>query len=193
MFTKITSDIYTRKQLRIISGKYGGRILNPPKNFRARPTTDLAREGLFNILSNHYHFDEMKVLDLFAGTGCIGLEFLSRGVEYVDFIEKNFIHYNFIRQALTLLNIDNAKVIRADFFKIIHRIDKRYDLVFADPPYDLPDFEKIPGIILEADILSPEGLLILEHSGNLSFENHPLFTNHRKYGSVNFSFFKIKK
>jgi 16S rRNA (guanine(966)-N(2))-methyltransferase RsmD len=190
---KTTSVFYTREGLRIISGKYGGRILNPPKNFRARPTTDLAREGLFNILSNKLEFEDLLVLDLFAGTGSVGLEFLSRGVNYVDFIEKNFVHYSFIRQAISLLNISNAKVIRADFFRIIHRLTKDYHLIFADPPYDLPGIEKIPGLILEAGILKPESWIILEHPGDLSFTHHPFFNEHRKYGSVNFTFFHINK
>ncbi|MGC9343209.1 MAG: 16S rRNA (guanine(966)-N(2))-methyltransferase RsmD [Bacteroidales bacterium] len=176
--------------MRIISGKYGGRILKPPKNFRARPTTDLAREGLFNILNNYFEFEGLKVLDLFAGTGSVGIEFLSRGAGHVDFIEKNYIHSNFIKKALNNLEINNAKVIRTDFFKIISGIKSTYDIIFADPPYDLKSFDKIPELIQNENIINSKGLFILEHSDNYSFTSNPFFMNHRKYGSVNFSFFQ---
>ncbi len=176
--------------MRIISGKYGGRIIKPPKNFKARPTTDLAKEGLFNILSNHLCFDELEVLDLFAGTGSIGLEFSSRGALKVDVIEKNFLHFKFIKHAAEILQCETIHVIRADFFKIIHKLNDQYDIVFADPPYEMRNFEKIPGLILSGEILKPGGWFILEHPSIYSFDNLPGFFDLRKYGSVNFSFFK---
>lgn len=174
--------------MRIISGKYGGRILLPPKNFRARPTTDLAKEGLFNILQNRIELAGIRALDLFAGTGNVGIEFISRGAAEVVFIEKNYVHFNFIRQAIKDLNISNAQVIRADFFRIINKMDLYFDLVFADPPYNLTNFDEIPGKIINADILNKDGSIILEHSEKYSFQHIPGFQEQRKYGSVIFSF-----
>lgn len=183
----------TQVKLRIISGKYGGRVFKPPRNFRARPTTDLAREGLFNILSNHIEFENLYVLDLFSGTGSIGLEFISRGAKHVDFIEKNYIHSSFIRKVISEMGISNANVIRADFFRIFSRIQGDYDVIFADPPYDLKGFETIPQIITKSEVLKKGGMLILEHSANYNFSSDFFFNDHRKYGGVNFSFFQIPK
>ena len=176
--------------MRIISGKYGGRIIKPPRNFRSRPTTDLAKEGLFNILANHFHFDNLEVLDLFAGTGSVGFEFASRGAEKIDMIEKNYQHFKFIRKAMEILQAKNIQVIKADFFKAIQKIDQVYDIIFADPPYDLNEFEKVPELILSKPILKPNGWFILEHSSHHRFQSLPGFFDVRNYGSVNFSFFK---
>lgn len=176
--------------MRIISGKYGGRIIKPPGNFKSRPTTDLAREGLFNILSNHFYFDDLEVLDLFAGTGSVGFEFASRGAVRVDMIEKNYQHFKFIRKVIEILQTDNIKVMKADFFKAIKNIHQTYDIVFADPPYDLKEFEKVPELILSKTILKPDGLFILEHPSHYQFNALPGFFDLRIYGSVNFSFFK---
>lgn len=177
--------------MRIISGKYGGRIISPPRNFRARPTTDLAREGLFNILSNHFYFDELKILDLFAGTGSMGIEFASRGVEKVEMIEISFPHFKFIKEVIQTLGADNVHVIRADFFKIIHKLKGQYDIIFADPPYNMVNFEKVPELILSGGILKKEGWFILEHPSRYKFEMIDGFFDNRKYGSVNFSFFQL--
>ncbi len=176
--------------MRIISGKYGGRIIKPPRNFRARPTTDLAKEGLFNILSNHFYFDKLEVLDLFAGTGSVGFEFASRGAEKVDMVEKNYQHFKFIKKAVEILQADNIHVIKADFFKAIQKIDQFYNIIFADPPYNLTEFEKVPELILSKSILKPDGWFILEHPSHYRFQSLPGFFDLRNYGSVNFSFFK---
>lgn len=176
--------------MRIISGKYGGRIIKPPRNFRARPTTDLAKEGLFNILSNHFYFDDLEVLDLFAGTGSVGFEFASREAAKVCMVEKNYQHFKFIKKAVEILQADNIHVIKADFFKLIQKIDQSYDIIFADPPYSLKEFEKVPELILSKTILKPGGWFILEHPSHYCFQSLPGFFNLRNYGSVNFSFFK---
>lgn len=176
--------------MRIISGKYKGRSISPPKNFKARPTTDMARESLFNILSNYVDFEKLYVLDLFAGTGSIGFEFISRGATEVEMVEKNYRHFQHLHKIKNLLQIDNLKIKKTDFYLYIKKTNKKFDLVFADPPYDLKEFEKIPAIILNADILTKDGLFILEHPKNYNFSKHERFFEHRNYGSVNFSFFK---
>ena len=179
--------------VRIISGKYGGRIIKPPKNFKARPTTDLAREGLFNILNNRIDFEGLRVLDLFAGTGSVGFEFASRGASRVDMVEINFIHFNFIKKAIQILGAENVKVMKSDFFRIIPGIKQNYDLVFADPPYDMKNFDLVPKLVLSQGILEPGGFFILEHSRDYDFSELPGFIELRKYGSVHFSFFGREK
>ena len=176
--------------MRIISGKYGGRILKPPGKFRARPTTDLAKEGLFNILQNYFDFNALKVLDLFAGTGGIGLEFISRGAVHCDLVEKNHHHFSFIKKVIGELHITNAMVFKTDAFKFIPRIKDPYNIIFADPPYDMENLESLPVTILSGQFLAPGGWFILEHSGNYNFTNTPGCFQIRKYGSVNFSFFQ---
>jgi 16S rRNA (guanine966-N2)-methyltransferase len=176
--------------LRIISGKYKGRHIHPPANLRARPTTDFARESLFNILNNHLDFEGLRVLDLFAGTGSIGFEFSSRGAASVEMIENNFTHADFIKRTAGLLGATNIKVIRIDVFRFLPRISSKYDVVFADPPYDLDNFQEVPVLVLEQDILGEDGWFILEHSKRNDFSRLDGFYDHRKYGSVNFSFFR---
>lgn len=177
--------------MRVISGKYGGRQIKPPGNFRARPTTDLAKEGLFNILSNYIDFEGICVLDLFAGTGGIGLEFISRGAASCDMVEKNFRHYKFICSVIEKLNITNVKPVKDDVFKFLLKNNKTYDIIFADPPYDLKNLEKLPELVSSARLLNTLGWFILEHSGEFNFSNKPGFKNLRKYGSVHFSFFQF--
>lgn len=176
--------------MRIISGKFKGRRIAPPSNITARPTTDFAREGLFNLLANRYDFEDLQVLDLFAGTGSIGIEFISRGSEKVTSIEANERHVAFIRKACSELKIDNLTLIKGDVFKYIQKSHAQYDLIFADPPYDLKELATLPDLIIENNLLKYDGVFILEHSAKNNFENHPNFAEHRKYGNVNFSFFK---
>ncbi len=176
--------------MRIISGHFKARRLEVPKNITARPTTDFAKEGLFNLLNNRIDFEGIEVLDLFAGTGSIGLEFISRGANSVISVEQNNKHCAFIRNTTKKLNIDNLFLIRQDVFKFIRSTSKQFDLIFADPPYDLENFDTIPNILLDKQLLKEDGLFILEHSSKKNFENHLLFESHRKYGNVNFSFFK---
>jgi 16S rRNA (guanine966-N2)-methyltransferase len=176
--------------LRIVSGKYRGRTILPPKNLRARPTTDFAKEALFNILANRFDFEETDVLDLFSGTGSIGYEFASRGARSVEMVESNHTHHEFIRRTVQELKMDNVRAIKSDAFIYIERMSRQYDIIFADPPYELENIADIPGKIVASRLMKTETLVILEHGGNLDFSNEPFFFDHRKYGSVNFSFFR---
>lgn len=176
--------------MRIISGKYKGRRFSPPASFKARPTTDFAREGLFNILSVRYDFEGTSALDLFAGTGSIGMEFYSRGAKNVTMVEFNRQHASFIRKTIETLEADGAKVIQSNVKEFLRRTSAKFDFIFADPPYDLPWLETIPAMVINADILSPEGIFIMEHPKQYSFASLPSFFDQRHYGSVNFSFFK---
>jgi len=179
--------------MRIISGKYRKETINPPANFRARPTTDMAKESLFNILENNIDIESSKVLDLFSGTGSITYEFASRGCLDVTSIELNFVHYSFIKETISELKFNNeVKIFRSDAFKFLMHTDQQFDLIFADPPYNLINLTTIPGIVFSRGLLKPDGILILEHSVANQFENEPGFYQHKKYGSVNFSFFKLK-
>ncbi|MBN1926776.1 MAG: 16S rRNA (guanine(966)-N(2))-methyltransferase RsmD [Prolixibacteraceae bacterium] len=174
--------------MRIIGGKYKGRQFNPGKTFKARPTTDFAKESLFNILTNKIDFEAISVLDLFAGTGSISYEFLSRGTTHLTIVELNFKHIQFIKSVLKELG-EVATVYRADVFKYLQGEKTKYDLIFADPPYDHPRFAEIPGKILDRNILTDEGMLIVEHSKMYDFSKIPGFLELRKYGNVHFSFF----
>lgn len=176
--------------MRIISGKFKARRIDVPHNITARPTTDFAKEGLFNILNNHIDFEGIDVLDLFAGTGNIGLEFVSREARSVICVEQSGKHVAFIHKVCKLLNIDNLTPIKGDVFKYISSTKIKFDLVFADPPYDLGKLGEMPTLILKNELLKPDGIFVLEHSVKDNFENHPRFDFHRKYGNVHFSFFK---
>ena len=176
--------------MRIIGGKYKGRIFNPGKSFTARPTTDIAKEGLFNILENRFHFEDKVVLDLFSGTGSIGYEFISRGCENAVLVEKNLNHYLFIKDVVKALNIDNVKIFHSDVFKFLFKYQGKFDIIFADPPYNLPQLQQIPDAVFKAEILNKSGIFILEHPKDFNFSSHSNFTELRKYGKVNFSFFE---
>ncbi|MBQ2416668.1 MAG: RsmD family RNA methyltransferase [Alistipes sp.] len=176
--------------MRIISGKFRGRAINPPKNLRARPTTDFAKENLFNILTNLIDFEECTVLDLFAGTGSISYEFASRGVKSVTAVEINAVHHNFIRNTARDLGADNIFAVKANVFLYLKSCPKRFDVVFSDAPYDLEGIEDVVDLVLSGEILAEDGIFIFEHSEKYNFENHPFFWQSRSYGSVQFSFFK---
>lgn len=176
--------------MRIVGGKYKGRIFRPNKKFKARPTTDIAKEGLFNILENRYEFSNKSVLDLFSGTGSIAYEFISRGCERATLVESNFSHYKFILDVIETLKIENSKVFKADVFKFVKKTPEKFNIIFADPPFDLPRFKEVPDTVLDSDILEPEGVFILEHPKEFEFMSHPNFKELRKYGKVNFSFFE---
>ncbi|MEZ5000948.1 MAG: 16S rRNA (guanine(966)-N(2))-methyltransferase RsmD [Bacteroidales bacterium] len=177
--------------MRIISGKYRGKQFSPPAGFKARPTTDYARESLFNILSGRYDFDEMNILDLFAGTGSIGLEFASRGASAVTMVEINYRHYDFIRKTLAGLDLPGTSVVHTNVKTFLRGCNEKYDIVFADPPYDLEWLSEIPSLVLNAGIFNPGSLFILEHPKKVSFSDHPRFAEQRHYGSVNFTFFGV--
>lgn len=176
--------------MRIVGGKYKGRIFRPGKKFKARPTTDIAKEGLFNILENRYEFSNKNVLDLFSGTGSMAYEFLSRGCEKATLVENNGSHFKFILEVVETLNIDNCQVFKADVFKFVKKTPEKFNIIFADPPFDLPRFNEVPIAVLESGILEEEGLFILEHPKEFEFTSHPNFKEIRTYGKVNFSFFE---
>lgn len=175
--------------MRIISGTLKGRMFNPPKSFRARPTTDFAKENLFNVLNNRIDWEETKALDLFGGTGSISYELASRGCLEVVCVEKDFKHAEFISKTKEEFKINNMHVHRMDVFKYIEYCKQKFDLIFVDPPYDLKNFETIPVKILEQDMLAKDGLFILEHGANDNFSHLKGYETMRTYGSVNFSFF----
>lgn len=177
--------------MRIISGSHKGRAIKPPPGLKVRPTTDIARESLFNILNNITDYDNLKVLDLFAGTGSVSYEFASRGAAQVDAVEANPKHAGFIANTASKLGLKSLHVYREDIRRYLGRTSFVYDLVFADPPYNLEGLDDIPGMVIDSGCLKPGGLLILEHPGKYSFSNHKYFSDHRKYGSVNFTFFRI--
>ncbi len=176
--------------MRIISGTFRGRRLAPPKNITARPTTDFAKESLFNLLTNRMDYDGIDMLDLFAGTGGIGLEFVSRGAHEVTAVELAHTQQNFIISCCKQLGIHNLHLIRGDVFKYVKACHLQYDFIYADPPYDLPQLAKLPDVIFEQKILKPNGYFVLEHSKTHAFRSHPHFVEQRSYGSVNFTFFQ---
>ena len=176
--------------MRIITGIYKGRRFDIPHTFKARPTTDFAKENIFNVLNSYIDFEDATALDLFAGTGSISLELLSRGCRQVVSIEKDRDHYAFIRQCIQKLGADNSVVIRGDVFRYIKSCSQKYDFIFADPPYQLAELSQIPDLIFEKELLNEEGIFVFEHGAQYDFSVHPHFVEHRKYGSVNFTLFK---
>lgn len=179
--------------MRIIGGKYKGRRILPVHGLKARPTTDFAREALFDILNNRIDFGSVSVLDLFSGTGSIGFEFASRGAGTVHLIEKDARHIAGIRKITEGLGFTNIKPVHIDVRAYLKTCHVRYDIVFADPPYDLPWLKSIPDLVMNADVLNENGVFILEHPRSMNFKDHHLFYEHRNYGSVNFSFFRKRE
>ncbi|WP_289768579.1 RsmD family RNA methyltransferase [Muribaculum intestinale] len=177
--------------MRIIRGKYGRRRFDVPSNISARPTTDFARENIFNVLENLTDLEDADCLDLFAGTGAISFEFLSRECRHVTAVEKASTQWRFISQVAQRLNVDNFTLIRGDVFRFVATCSGKFDIIFADPPYDLPRFGEIPSLILGSKMLREGTIFVIEHSRNYDFSNLPHFLEHRVYGSVNFSIFRI--
>ena len=177
--------------MRIIRGKYGRRRFDVPKNITARPTTDFARENLFNVLENIDGFEDKSACDLFAGTGAISFEFLSRGCDYVTAVEQASVQAYFIRSVAEKLNDPNIHIVKGDAFRFIKECRRQYDYIFADPPYNHPRFEEIPGLILSSDMIKPGSIVIIEHSKDKDFSSLPGFNQRRAYGSVNFSIFQL--
>ena len=185
--------------MRIISGKYGGRRLSPPKNITARPTTDFAKESLFNLLNNRMDFEDIDMLDLFAGTGGIGIECVSRGARSATAVEIAHVQQNWIIACCKQLGIRNLSVIRGDVFKFLSSCRTKYDLIFADPPYALEQLPTLPDVILKPSVVSLQssdsilkenGWLVIEHGKDTDFTSHPRHIETRNYGSVYFSFFQ---
>ena len=165
-------------------------MINPPRNLRARPTTDFAKENLFNVLVNLVDFEELDVLDLFSGTGSISYEFASRGARSVTSVEVNSVHHNFIRQTARELKFENFYAVKANAFLYLKSCTKKFDLIFSDAPYDLEGSEEIVSLVFEHDLLTDDGIFIFEHSKNQDFSQHANFWQLRSYGSVQFSLFK---
>ena len=178
--------------MRIIRGKYGRRRFDVPKNITARPTTDFARENIFNVLENFDGFEDKSACDLFAGTGAVSFEFLSRGCNYVTSVEKANVQAAFIKKVAETLGDDNLHIVRGDVFKFIEENTRSYDYVFADPPYDHPRFDEIPELILNSRLVAPGTVVIIEHSKQRDYSSLPGFNQRRAYGSVNFSIFIIE-
>ena len=174
--------------MRIISGTYRGKAIALPNGFKARPTTDFAKESLFNILANRYRFDDLCALDLFAGTGSIGLELASRGCRHIEAVEMNALHAAFIKKTASELGFGQLHVVRLNVFDFLALCKARYDLIFADPPYDLSGIETLPER-LTGDVLKPGGCFVLEHAARYDFSTRQYFMERRRYGAVNFSFF----
>lgn len=176
--------------MRIISGKYGRRRFDVPVNIKARPTTDFARENIFNVLSNITEFEGLKALDLFAGTGAITFEFASRGCSRVVAVENYPVQYRFICKVAEQLGASEVKPVKYDVFRYLQTTSEKFDIVFADPPYNMPGFDEVPLKVLESGVTAPGGLFIMEHPSTSDFSTIPGVIDHRKYGSVNFTIFK---
>jgi len=178
--------------MRIIGGKYKSRRIESPPGFKARPTTDFACESLFNILNNRINFEEISVLDLFAGTGSISYEFSSRGAKEIHLIEQDPNHISGIKKIIKDFGFENIKPVHINVQTYLKICKTKYDIVFADPPYDLRWLRNIPDLVNKSGVMKPEGFLVLEHPKKINFSDHELFFEHRNYGGVNFSFFSSK-
>ncbi len=176
--------------MRIISGLYKGRRFQASGSLPVRPTTDAAKESLFNILGNHVEWEDLAVLDLFAGIGGISYEFISRGARIVHAVDIHPGCTAFIRSMAEKLGMDNLQVFRQDAFSFLEKSRYPYNMVFADPPYQMDNIASIPDIVLKSECLQAEGIFILEHSGKYHFETDPRCIEERRYGKVHFSFFK---
>ena len=176
--------------MRIITGQYKGRHFDIPRSFKARPTTDFAKENLFNVLNGYIDFDDITALDLFSGTGSISLELVSRGCARVVSVEADRDHHAFISQCLEKLGTDVCTPIRGDVFRFVKSCRQQFDFIFADPPYALKELPQIPDLIFDKGILAPDGIFVFEHGKDYDFSSHSHFVEHRAYGSVNFSIFR---
>jgi len=176
--------------MRIIRGTHRGRKITAPANLPVRPTTDLAKESLFNILDNHIYFEDIRVLDLYAGTGSISYEFASRGSQQVIAVDIHPYCVRFINETATRLGFNQMKAIRSSSLGFLNHCSDKFDLIFADPPYDLEGVEEVVKLVFEKDLLRESGWLIIEHSQEKDFSAFPNFAEHRNYGKVNFSFFR---
>ncbi len=178
--------------MRVIRGKYKNRRFTPPKNFPSRPTTDYAKESLFNILENKWELDDLEVLDLFAGTGNISLEFLSRGARSVLSVDNHFVSYKFMKQTKAKIGADNWAILKNDVFKFVPKIAKQFDIIFADPPFGLKNILQLPELIFTSNVLNKQTVVIIEHGKETDFSKQINFDEARHYGGVNFSFFTQK-
>lgn len=177
--------------MRIIGGKLKGIRLQPPANLPVRPTTDMAKEALFNILNNKFEFEACKVLDLFCGTGNLTFEFASRDAESILAVDMDYGCVNWVKTTAKKHNFGQVDVRKGDVFKLLKQMTGSYDLIFADPPYNMPNIPQIPVMVKEQQLLKPDGLLIVEHQSNMKLHNQPGYTETRKYGNSSFSFFEF--
>lgn len=176
--------------MRIIGGRLKGKQILPPEHYKARPTTDFAREGLFNTLGNEYEFEELTVLDLFGGTGAVSFEFASRGASRVYCVEMARENASFIKTEAARLGLGNVTMVRDNVFDFLPICRERFDIIFADPPYDLEGIDSLPDKIFEYALLFTERTFILEHSAAYDFSSHPHFVKMKVYGKVHFTFFE---
>ncbi len=176
--------------MRIIGGRLKGKFILPPNGYKARPTTDFAKEGLFNILNNEYEFEDLKVLDLFGGTGAISYEFASRGASRVYCVEMLPMHASFIKSQAAKFGLDNLTVVHHNVFDFLEICHEKFDIIFADPPYAIEGLDTIPDKVFSHDILHPGCYFILEHPDTYNFKEHPYFVKEKSYGNVHFSFFE---
>ena len=176
--------------MRIISGEYGGRKINPPSKMpHTRPTTDLAKEGLFNVLQHKIDIEGLKTLDLFGGTGSISYELASRGASNLTIVEKDSTMYEFIRKTIKDLRIENIKPLKMDVFKFIEQCDEKFDFIFAGPPYALTNIDELPQRIFEKDLLNKDGWFVLEHTPRNDYKTFRYYKTERNYGTTIFSIF----
>jgi len=176
--------------MRIISGKWGGRRISPPAKMPyTRPTTDIAKEGLFNILQNRIDFEDIKTLDLFGGTGSISYEFASRGAADLTIVEKDVQMHAFIKKNIETIGIENCKLLKMEVFNFLQTCNEQYDLIFAGPPYALGTIDELPKIIVSQALIAPDGFFVLEHTPRNNYEKFKGFDFVRNYGTTLFSFF----
>ncbi len=177
--------------MRIISGKHGGRKIHPPTKMPyTRPTTDIAKEGLFNILQNTIDLEGIKTLDLFGGTGAITYELASRGATNQTIVEKDTAMFEFIKKNLADLKFTHVKAIKSEVFKFLENCTEQFDFIFAGPPYALDTIDELPKIIVTKKLIAPGGLFVLEHTPRNNYETYPGFVKQRNYGTTIFSFFE---
>jgi len=178
--------------MRIITGQYKGRHFEIPRSFKARPTTDFAKENIFNVLTGYVDFEDATALDLFSGTGSISLELVSRGCRQVISVEQDRDHHRFIQDCLKKLGTTACVPLRGDAFRFLKSCSQLFDFIFADPPYALKELPQIPDLVLDNHLLKEDGIFVFEHGKDHDFSQHPCFVEHRQYGSVNFSLFKAQ-
>jgi 16S rRNA (guanine966-N2)-methyltransferase len=176
--------------MRIISGIHKGRVVHPPKNLPVRPTTDFAKESIFNILNNHFEFEGLKILDLFCGTGNITYEFASRECGDITGVDSNYSWCEFVKKTSSDFKMHAIKVIKSDAFAFLKRANLPYHIIFCDPPYDMANFELLPELVFTNKLLKPNGWLIVEHGPTTDLSKLPHFKEHRSYGNVNFAIFE---
>jgi len=178
--------------MRIVSGTHKGRFILAPRNLPVRPTTDIAKEALFNILNNHVDYSELNVLDLFCGTGNISYEFASRGTKKITSVDANYNCFAFVKKTISELKFPQILPVKGDSFGFLKNTIEKFDIIFADPPFEMAEIDRIPELVFKNNILNQSGWLILEHGDKKKFLEHPFLLEVRSYGKVNFSIFGIK-